>query len=94
MLVLGKIESLEIEARDSSVPFCKARQPQNGKGNTAEAGNLPEGFLLGRQRISAGLSQKLLWSAIDCSELSVLFLVGACIAVGSLTKAVQFLFPK
>ena len=94
MVVLGQIESLEIEARDSSVPFCKARQPQNGKGDTAEAGNLPEGFRLGRQRTSAGLSQNLLWSAIDCSEHSVLFLLGACIAVGSLTIAIRFFIPK
>ena len=38
MLVWVKIESLEIEARDSSVPICKARQPQKGKGDTAEVG--------------------------------------------------------
>ena len=47
MLLWHKIESLEIEARDSSVLTHKARQPWDGKGNTAEVGNLPEGFPAG-----------------------------------------------
>ena len=54
---ITKIESLEIEARDLSVPFCKARQPQMGKGNTAEVSASPEMCLLVRQEIPAGLSQ-------------------------------------
>ena len=54
---ITKIESLEIEARDLSVPFCKARQPQQEKGNTAEVSTLPEMCLLGRQGTPAGLSQ-------------------------------------
>jgi len=48
-----------IEARYTSVPFSKARQPLLGKGKTAEVGRTPESFLLGRQRISVGLSQIL-----------------------------------
>ena len=78
---MAKIESLEIEARGLSVPVHKARQPWTGKGNTAEVGNLPEGFLLVRQRTSAGLSQtfvesyRLQWGFI---------LLGMDIAVGSL----------
>ena len=54
---IKKIESLEIEARDSSVSFDKARQPSEGKGETAEVSNVPERCLLGRQRRSAVLSQ-------------------------------------
>jgi len=46
-----------IEARGSKVPFGKARQPPKEKGDTAEMKNVPERFLLGRQRTSAGLSQ-------------------------------------
>jgi len=49
-----------IEARASSVLFGKARQPPQRKGNTAEAPQVPEPVLLGRQRISAGLSQSCL----------------------------------
>ena len=37
MLLYDKIESLEIEARDSSVPHSKAGQPLREKGETAEA---------------------------------------------------------
>ena len=46
-----------IEARYTSVPFSKARQPLLGKGKTAEVGRTPESFLLGRRRTSVGLSQ-------------------------------------
>ena len=53
-----------IEARDSSVLFCKVRQPQKRKGDTAEVPQMPECAVLGRQRISAELSQNTLWSAI------------------------------
>ena len=56
MLEYGKLNRL-IEARYTSVPFSKARQPLLGKGKTAEVGRMPESFLLGRQRTSAGLSQ-------------------------------------
>lgn len=49
----------QIEARVSSVSPGKARQPQGRKGKTAEASEMPEFFLLGLQRISAGLSQTL-----------------------------------
>ena len=58
MLVCGKLNRW-IEARASSVPFGKVRQPPKGKGNTAEVDRMPESCLLGRQRISAGLSQTL-----------------------------------
>ena len=54
---IKKIESLEIEVRDSSVPFGKARQPPLEKGETAEVSIVPERCLLGRQRRSAVLSQ-------------------------------------
>ena len=49
-----------IEARDSSVLFCKVRQPQKRKGDTAEVPQMPECAVLGPQRISAELSQCIL----------------------------------
>ena len=58
VLECGQLNRL-IEARYTSVPFSKARQPLLGKGKTAEVGRTPESFLLGRQRISAGLSHLL-----------------------------------
>ena len=58
MLRCSQIESLLIEARCSSVPAGKARQPPEGKGPTAEgrSGCLPV-WILGRARRSFGLSQ-------------------------------------
>ena len=48
-----------IEARDSSVPLRKASTPRSAKGETAEVGSRgSDRFPLGRQRTSAGLSQK------------------------------------
>ena len=72
---ITKIESLEIEARDLSVPFCKARQPQKGKGNTAEVSTLPEMCLLGRQGIPAGLSQKFCEALSTAGNTYVHFLL-------------------
>ena len=59
MLECGQLNRL-IEARYTSVPKSKARQPLLEKGKTAEVVRTPESLLLGRQRTSAGLSQTYL----------------------------------
>ena len=69
-----KIESLEIEARASSVPFARSGNRKRRKGIPPKWKILPGFFLLGRQRTSAGLSQKLLWSAIEAVKF--LYLLG------------------
>ena len=46
-----------IEARDSKVPSDKARQPFEGKGETAEVEKMPEFSSLVHRIISYGLSQ-------------------------------------
>ena len=57
---IQKIESLDRGAvRISTLPHRPGSRG-NGKGNTAEAVKMPESLPLGRQRRSAGLSQKLL----------------------------------
>jgi hypothetical protein len=65
---MRKTESL-IEARYTSVPISKVRQPLLEKGKTAEVERTPESFLLGRQRTSAGLSQMLVKCYQDQADI-------------------------
>ncbi len=44
-----------IEVQVSRVPFCKAGQPQRGKGETAEVGKFAQGFPTG------------IWYKISCT---------------------------
>ncbi len=69
MLRCSQIESLLIEARCSSVPVGKARQPPEGKGTTAEgrSGCLPLRSWAAREdRVDC---HKTLWSAIDVDRM-------------------------
>ena len=56
VLVCGKIESLDRGAGFIST-FRQGQAAADGKGDTAEVSKMPEFCFLGRQRISAGLSQ-------------------------------------
>ena len=95
MVVWTGIESLEIEVRDSSVPFCKARQPRNGKGDAAEVGNPCLRVFCWAVREYLPDCHKNFCGALSTAvNFPYSFLLGTCIAVGSLTKAIRFFIPK
>ena len=89
MLGFRKIESLDRGAGFIST-LHKARQPWKGKGETAEVGKPPEVFLLGRQRISAGLSQSYLCEALSLAVGPSLFWAFFACSMDRLTK--RFIF--
>ena len=89
MLVYGKLNRLDRGAVFIST-HRKARQPRQGKGDTAEARKMPEFSTLGRQRTSAGLSQGFVKRYRSSANVRILHAV----TVGSLIKAIQFCFLR
>jgi len=51
---------------------------------------MPESFLLGRQRISAGLSQDFVKRYRSSAVISVIFIIVIAVAVESLDEAIRF----
>ena len=81
---IKKIESLEIEARDSSVLFGKAQAAARGERGDRRSEYRRLGAACWDGREDLLYCHKLLWSAIDCSEF---FHPLRGIPVGSLNKS-------